>query len=111
MPEVSKENLSDFLESLYFGAIPTDEEVFQEFKKLCEMFLLFSTYEKPAFMEETAIVKDISRVEDKVMPILSEVSKYICILLIFDTENFKKYYLFGEKAKCVGHIQFRSMLP
>ena len=75
MPEVSKENLSDFLESLYFGAIPTDEEVFQEFKKLCEMFLLFSTYEKPAFMVEKPIAKDISRVEDKVMPILSEVSK------------------------------------
>ena len=77
MPEVSKENLSDFLESLYFGAIPTDDEVFQEFKKLSEMFMLFSTYEKPAYMVEKPIVKYISRVEDKIIPILSEVSKYI----------------------------------
>ena len=74
MPEISKEVMSDFLESLYLGAVPTDLNVFEEFRNLSETFMLFSEYERPDSPEvklRTVIVNP--RFSDKITSIETEV--------------------------------------
>jgi len=73
MPEISKEVMSDFLESLYLGAVPTDLNVFEEFRNLSETFMLFSEYERPDSPEvklRTVIVNP--RFSDKITSIETE---------------------------------------
>ena len=56
LPETRKDILSDFLESLYLGAVPTDTGIFQEFQNLSELFMLFETYEKPQIINEVKTI-------------------------------------------------------
>ena len=47
IPEVRKEVMSDFLEALYLGAVPTDLNIFQEFSNLSDLFMIFCEYVRP----------------------------------------------------------------
>jgi hypothetical protein len=74
MPGISKDIMSDFLESLYLGAVPTDLNLFDEFRNLSETFMLFSEYERPDSPEvklRTVIVNP--RFSDKITSIETEV--------------------------------------
>ena len=70
LPNVSIDHLTDFLESLYLGAIPTDFHSFLEHKELSELLGLFLNEEdlirnKPQMAAVEAARPLISDAEDK----------------------------------------------
>ena len=57
VPDVSLEYMSDFLEALYLGAVPTDFNSFQECEKLADNFGLFQTFQNEE--NEDSVVSNV----------------------------------------------------
>ena len=111
LPNVSIDHLTDFLESLYLGAIPTDFGSFLEHKELSETFGLFLD-------EEDLLIASKPKIEavETARPITSETEDKTENLNFVKTDDIEVFVM-KENAENntveyeYDDVELRSLMP